>query len=78
MGRQIGMFFLFVGMIVVFVFVASLQLGSPEYSYCLIGLFLVLLGGVLVYRNRRTPEPAKRFRILRRKPKKKKKKEEED
>jgi uncharacterized membrane protein YfcA len=73
MGRQVGMFFLFVGMIVVFVFAASLQLGSPEYSYCLIGLLLVILGGYLIYRNRRTPEPAERFRILRRRQKKEKK-----
>jgi hypothetical protein len=70
MGRQIGMFSLFVGMIVVFIFVASLQLGSPEYSYCLIGLLLVILGGYLIYRYRRRPEPAERFRIFRRRRKK--------
>lgn len=73
MGRQVGMFFLFVGMIVVFVFAASLQVGTPAYIYCLAGFLLIALGGYLIYQNRSRPEPASRFRILRKRTKKEKK-----
>ena len=64
MGRQIGLFFLFVGVIVVFVFAASLQVDSPEYVLCLIGLASLMLGAFLIYRYRRRPAETDRFRLV--------------
>ena len=64
MGRQIGLFFLFVGVIVVFVFAASFQVGSPEYILCLIGLASLMLGALLIFRYRRTPTESDRFRLI--------------
>ncbi len=64
MGRNIGLFFLVVGLIVVFVFAASVQVGSPEISLCLIGGASLLLGATLVYRYRRISTESERFRIF--------------
>jgi hypothetical protein len=64
MGRQIGMFLVLIGIIVAFIFAASYQLNEPDYSYCLAGVIVVALGAFLIYRNRRTPEPAERFRLM--------------
>ena len=64
MGRQVGSFFLFVGALVAFVFAASYQIGSPEYTYCLIGLSLISLGAFMIYKSQRKPHEAERFRLI--------------
>lgn len=64
MGRQIGFFFLVVGLIIVFMFAASFQVGRPEYFLCLMGLASLMLGAFLAYRYRRTQTSANRFRMI--------------
>lgn len=64
MGRQIGLFFLVVGLLVVFIFAASFQVNQPEYVACLIGLASLMLGAFLIYRYRRRPAETDRFRLI--------------
>ena len=64
MGRQIGIFFLVVGMIVVFVFATSVQAKTPDFALCLVGFGSTMLGALLIYKFRRKRDPANRFRMI--------------
>lgn len=64
---RLGQFFLFMGLLALFVFIVSLQAGNPSLPYCLFGLFFLIIGAYALWRGRR-PEipPEERFRTYRR------------
>jgi uncharacterized membrane protein HdeD (DUF308 family) len=64
---RVGYFFFLVGLLVMFVFVASYQVNAPRYNLLLIGLILIISGVFLVVKNRPPSEDAGRFRRFRRK-----------
>jgi uncharacterized membrane protein HdeD (DUF308 family) len=64
---RVGYFFFLVGILVLFVFVASYQVNVPRYNLLLIGLLLVISGVFLVVKKRPPSEDAGRFRRFRRK-----------
>jgi uncharacterized membrane protein HdeD (DUF308 family) len=67
MLARVGYFFFLVGLLVLFVFVASYQVNVPRYNLLIIGLFLVISGILLVVKNRPPREDTGRFRRFRRK-----------
>jgi len=72
MTRQIGLFFLFLGLIVSIVAVASFQAKPPSASACLLSIILVGIGFVLVWRNRVDAPASERFKTLKKMREKKK------
>jgi hypothetical protein len=65
--RRIAAFFLFIGAVLVFLFVFSIIAGHPAFAYLLTGLVSLLIGGAWW---RRAPdesphEPPARFRTVR-------------
>ena len=78
---RIGVFFIFMSLIVLLVFYLMVQAGQPNLVALLGGIVGLILGGLLVWRSRPPPPPDERFRSLRasrakRAEKKQKKKEE--
>jgi len=73
--RRIGVFFVLVGGLILFISVAAGKPNSNTLTLFCIGLPLSLLGGTLWYRNR-DKTPAQRFQILRKFSTKKEKEEE--
>jgi hypothetical protein len=65
MFMRIGIFFIMISVIVLFIFVASYQVDDPNYSLLLGGLALIFIGIFMVIRNRRPTEKAERFRTIR-------------
>jgi hypothetical protein len=67
-GFRIGIFFIFIGGLSIFVFVATDMGGKPDFAYLLFGGLLVIIGFLfmVVHPN---PEgtPSGRFRLLREK-----------
>ena len=62
---RVGIFFITISLVVLFVFVASYQVDTPRYSLLLGGFVLILIGVFMIIRNRQPPEKAERFRIFR-------------
>ena len=62
---RIGVFFIMISLVVLFVFVASYQIDNPSYSLLLGGLALIFVGVFMVIRNRRPSEGTGRFRSIR-------------
>jgi hypothetical protein len=80
MYRQIGEFFLFIGLILLVIFFASDQNQERAWGYFVVGGALVVLGGIMMFRRRGPEIESTRFRSyrkLRDRPKKVKKKIEE-
>jgi quinol-cytochrome oxidoreductase complex cytochrome b subunit len=74
LGYRVGIFFIFVGLLTLIPFVASDQLKSPDYRYFFTAFFLLVIGGILLWRNRpQRPQSATRFRLFKRKSKEKRK-----
>ena len=63
---RVGYFFFLVGLLILFVFVASYQVNVPRYNLLLIGLLLVVSGVFLIVKNRPPSEGTGRFRRFRR------------
>jgi sugar phosphate permease len=64
MKRKIGVFFLLVGIVQLFIFWGSVQASLPNSRWLFIG-FLAIIGGlVMIFRGRETPE-SQRFRTIR-------------
>ncbi len=81
MSRQIGAFFLFIGVILLVIFFASDQSENTAWGYFISGAALVALGGFLMWRKRRTDLESSRFKAYRKmrdRPKKVKKKIREE
>jgi uncharacterized membrane protein len=62
---RFGRFLLFLGTLVLVIFLATLSSGSPEYLLCPSGLIIFLLGLYFAITGRKPPEPSGRFRIIR-------------
>lgn len=64
---RLGEFFLFMGMLALFVFIIGLQAGNPSLVYCLFGMFFVIIGAFALWRGRRPEIPSdERFQAYRR------------
>jgi hypothetical protein len=78
---RVGVFFIFISLIILLVFSLTAQAGQPNYLYLFAGVVVLVLGGVIIWRNRPAPPSEDRFRMLRsskeKRAEKKKKKEEE-
>jgi hypothetical protein len=72
MKRQIGIFFLFIGLIVAIVAVISFQVKTPSAPACLIGMILVGFGFFLIWRDRPEVPASERFKTVRKLKEKKK------
>lgn len=73
-GYRVGIFFLFLGFLTLIPFFASDQLKDPDYRYFLAGFFFVMVGLILLWRNRPPKKvTGERFRIFKRKQKEKRK-----
>lgn len=71
---RIGLFFFWVGVVLVFLFIFSDIAGQPAFRYFFIGALLVIIGAVIWWRSPAAPaEPADRFRTIKKLLKKKKK-----
>lgn len=72
LGYRVGIFFLVIGFMALIPFVASEQLNHPDYRYFFTGVLLLVLGALLMWRNRPPKrQDVQRFRIFKRKPKEK-------
>jgi len=71
MRRQIGYFFFYIGIIVLFIGIISLQSDFIAYGVCVAGVLIVAFGLFLIFRNRPTPVQSERFRLFRKKENKK-------
>ena len=65
MNSRVGQFFLMVGLVVMFIFVASYQLGDPNFSFFFLGLGALILGAFLIFKHRKRGGEAERFRWIR-------------
>jgi hypothetical protein len=66
MGRQIGQFFLLIGVLIFVLFALSIYAGQTDAWLFIFGIGLMVLGARLVFKNRKKGEPAERFRMMRR------------
>lgn len=66
MSRQIGQFFLFIGLLVLVIFFATNQINEPAWGYCCSGLSLVGIAFYLLFRSRPHSATGARFRAIRR------------
>ncbi len=64
MKRQIGIFFLVIGLIVAIVAAFSFQAKAPSAPACLIGIILVGFGLFLIWRDRPEVPASERFKDL--------------
>ena len=62
---RVGYFFIMISMIVLFAFVASYMVDTPNYKFLLGGLAMIFIGVFIVVRNRQPSEKAVRFRMVR-------------
>lgn len=65
MARQIGLFFLFIGVVLLVIFFASDQTDNTVWSYFIGGAVLVALGVVLMRRTSRPDSEHGRFKTYR-------------
>jgi VIT1/CCC1 family predicted Fe2+/Mn2+ transporter len=66
MASQIGMFFLFIGLILLLIFGAVASAGEYVVSMCLAGSALFALGATIMWKNRKPPTPSDRFHTVKR------------
>ncbi len=64
MGRQIGFFLLYIGLVVSMIAVAAYFEKTPSFTLCVIGVLLVVLSITMIIRFRPDPETADRFRSV--------------
>jgi uncharacterized membrane protein len=65
MKRRVGVFLIIIGLILLVVFFTIDQSERAQPGLFFSGLFSVLLGVALVWRNREPPMPSERFRSVR-------------
>lgn len=65
--RKIGSFFIFMGVILIILFVLSDIAHAREFNYLLYGMILLLIGIFMVGTNPKPPVESNRFRVLKRK-----------
>ena len=62
---RFGRLLLFLGTLILVIFLATLTSGRPEIMLCPAGLLVFLLGLYFAITGRKPPEPSGRFRIIR-------------
>ena len=62
---QVGEFFVLLGVMLLIIFFATGQVGSPVYLYFCVGVPLLGLGIFLMWTGKNPVEASKRFRIVR-------------
>ena len=70
--RKIGSFFIFMGVILIILFVLSDIAHAREFNYLLYGMIILLIGIFMVGTNPKPPVESNRFRMLKRKSEKQK------
>ncbi len=83
---RLGQFFLVIGLISLVIFITTNQVDNPTYGFFIAGLALSLLGGFIMFQDRKPPAPTARFQAYRkmrqkqadRRAKKKTRREEKD
>ena len=65
MTRQIGLFFSFIGVILLVIFFTSDQTENTVWGYFIAGAALVILGGALIFHNPRSDSESHRFKAYR-------------
>ncbi len=74
LGYRVGIFLIVIGFMALIPFVASEQLNQPDYRYFFSAIFLLVMGGFVMWRNRPPKrQDVQRFRIFKRKQKDKRK-----
>jgi hypothetical protein len=75
MAWRIGVYLLFISVILLVIFFGTDQVRQPVYGYFCLGMLLFLLGGYLMWRGYTRPSiQSQRFRLLRGSKEKKKSK----
>ena len=62
---RIGRFFLIIGLLVIFLFIATFLAGAPIFEFLMAGVIGVILGLALMVRGRSPPAGSERFRTVR-------------
>jgi len=62
MGRQIGYFFLYIGLVITVISVAAFYEKTPSFLLCGIGAFLMVLSIWMIIKFKPEPEAADRFK----------------
>lgn len=62
---RVGIFFIFIGLVVLLLYIASLQADQPNFTLLCIALAGLILGVAIAWRNRQPAASDERFRILR-------------
>lgn len=65
--RKVGTFFIFIGVILIALFVLSDVAHAREFHYLLYGMIILLVGIFVVGVNPKPPVESNRFRVLKRK-----------
>ena len=70
--RKVGTFFIFVGVVLIVLFVLSDIAHAREFHYLLYGMLVLLVGILFVGTHPKPPVESERFRLLKRKSEKQK------
>jgi 4-amino-4-deoxy-L-arabinose transferase-like glycosyltransferase len=62
---KIGRFLFFIGLILLVIFFAMDQAKNPSYAYLCAGVFIIILGALLMWHGRAPHSESMRFRTLR-------------
>jgi predicted membrane channel-forming protein YqfA (hemolysin III family) len=62
---RVGVFIIFMSLIVLLVYSLTAQADQPNLTALFVGIIGLILGGIIVWRNRSPQEPDERFRSLR-------------
>jgi hypothetical protein len=72
MTRQIGLFFLYIGIIITIIAVTSFQIEDPVYGALMLGIGISIFGIFLAWRYRPAPSESERFKAWKKMTSKKK------
>jgi len=73
MARQIGFFFLYIGIIITIIAITSFQIDDPVYGALMLGIGFIIFGIFLAWRYRPPPTESERFKAWKKMTSKKKK-----
>jgi drug/metabolite transporter (DMT)-like permease len=62
---RIGLFFLFLGGMLLVLFIGTDHAGQPQFSFCFAALICLGVGIAMVAREIKPAQPTERFRLLR-------------
>ena len=62
---RVGVFFILIGLVILLLYIASLQADQPNFTLLCVALAGLISGVVIAWRSRPPPVSDERFRILR-------------